>query len=416
VVGKCGHSLFFFNQGPGMSTKLILFFVAWWLETVSAGAAEPVKLRTLAGQTREGELLKVTDQEIVFKEKGNSVTTPIAEVLDLDLRGVSSTLSDSKYTDMELTDGSLLHAGTFGVKGKNCEVKLLGGQEIKIPLEAVSWILNDAQDAKGREEWQNQLRKKGNTDLVALTSAEGKINYVRGTFGEGDEEGKTISFESSSGAKRPLSLSRIHAMSFVRKPGAERPAALCKVHDTARNVLVAAKVALDDSGFQVTTVSGIKVLLTRPQAARLDYSQGKLTYLSDLEPVKVVETSNVDRIDHFRRDKNLDGGPLRVGKEVFSKGLALHAYTELVYDIGGQFEEFKTVLGVDPQVGGEGRVKIVIEGDGRELFAGQIQRTDERRPLVLPVKNVKQLRIVVSSAGLLDLGSHVNLADAKVSK
>ena len=35
---------------------------------------------------------------------------------------------------------------------------------------------------------------------------------------------------------------------------------------------------------------------------------------------------------------------------------------------------------------------------------------------MVDVKNVKNLRILVSSSDLLDLGYHLNFADAKVSK
>jgi hypothetical protein len=150
--------------------------------------------------------------------------------------------------------------------------------------------------------------------------------------------------------------------------------------------------------------------------ARLDFSQGKLTYLSDVEPVKVVETSTLERVDHYRRDKNLDDGPIRLAGKQYPKGLALHAYAELVYDIGGQYKEFKTVLGVDDQVGGNSNVKVTVEGDGKELFTAEVRRKAEPRPVTIDVRNVKLLRIVVSSANLLDLGDHVDLADAKVSK
>jgi hypothetical protein len=158
------------------------------------------------------------------------------------------------------------------------------------------------------------------------------------------------------------------------------------------------------------------VTLPRTALAKLDYRQGKLTYLSDLDPVQAVERSNVELVDHYRRDRNLDNGPLRLARENYPKGLAVHAYTELVYDIGGNYKEFKVVLGVDPQVGGDGRVKVIVEGDGQPLFSGEFERKTEPRKLAVPVKNVKRLRIVVSSAGLLDLGGHLNLADAKVSK
>jgi hypothetical protein len=67
-------------------------------------------------------------------------------------------------------------------------------------------------------------------------------------------------------------------------------------------------------------------------------------------------------------------------------------------------------------VQGDSHVKVTIEGDGKELLTAEINRKDEPRAITLDVKNVKQLRIVVASTGLLDLGNHVCLADAKVSK
>jgi hypothetical protein len=183
-------------------------------------------------------------------------------------------------------------------------------------------------------------------------------------------------------------------------------------------------MTMTDQGYGLTTVAGAKVEFPFKSFTRWDFSKGKLTYLSDLEP-KATETSNVERVEHYRRDKNLDGEPIQLPQKnedgvpvlrVFPKGLALHAYTELQYDIGGEYKEFKAILGVDPKVQGDSHVKVTIEGDGKELFAAEISRTDEPRPIMLDVKNVKQLRIVVASAGLLDLGNHVCLADAKVSK
>jgi NPCBM/NEW2 domain len=59
---------------------------------------------------------------------------------------------------------------------------------------------------------------------------------------------------------------------------------------------------------------------------------------------------------------------------------------------------------------------VVIAGDGRELFRGQISRKDPPRPLALDVRGVKELRVSVTAAGLIDLGDQVDLVDAKVSK
>lgn len=383
--------------------------------TVSLAADAPnAKLRTLSGKMVEGELVKLTDKDVVVRAKDGEVTTPLMEVLDIDLQAGALPPAGTKYVDVELVDGSQFHCTQFSLKNKEVVLRLISGQEVKLPLSAVAYILTDAHDAAVRAEWQKLLAKQGNHDLLAIKKGD-VVNGLEGTIGEGDDKGETVGFELGD-KKARVRLDRVHGMSFFRKlePGADP---ICKVFDTSRNLLVAAAVEQTATGFTITTKSGVKIDYTAALLAKLDFSKGKLTYLSDLEPTRKVEKSALDGINHYRRDKNVDGGPLRVGGQTYGKGLALQAYTELVYDIGGEYKEFKVVLGIDDQVGGDSNVKVLIEGDNRELFKGELIRKDKKTiPLVVDVKNVKLLRIVVSSANLLDLGDHVDLADAKVSK
>lgn len=415
AFASCHSPLFYcaFNRFYMVKPLSSLFFLL--LGATLAEGADVAKLRTLAGKSLEGDLVRITDKDITFQDKDANVHgLSLKDILDIELAAASG--PTDKYVDIEVTDGSLLHCTQFRLKKNEVEVKLFGGREIKIPLALISYILNDAQDAKIREEWQTALSKRGNSDLLVIKDAEGTVHNMEGTFGEGDEKGEKIQFETLSGAKHTPPLSRIRGMSFLRKAATEKPETICKIHDTSKNLWYAAQVALNDKGFQITTVAGMKLEYPRQAVARLDFSQGRLTYLSDLEPVKLIERSNVERVERYRRDKNLDDGPLRIAKETYAKGLAVHSYTELVYDIGGQYKDFKAVLGVDPTVGGDSHVKVIIEGDGRQLFSEEFDRKTAPRTLTLDVKNIKQMRIVVASKGLLDLGDHLNIADAKVSK
>jgi alpha-galactosidase len=116
-------------------------------------------------------------------------------------------------------------------------------------------------------------------------------------------------------------------------------------------------------------------------------------------------------------DTNLDGkGPLQVKGEVFTKGLAVHAHTELTYNLDGKYKKLEAVIGMDDAVGGDGQPRVRIEADGRELFGQIISRKDERHNLDLDVGGVRQLRVIVSSAKPFAFEAHVDLANAKLSK
>lgn len=401
------------------------------LVCATLGLAEPAKVRTLAGKEHQGELVSLDGSGLTIKTKDNGkdveLKMPLADVLEIDL--ATSALPANKYVDVELVDGTLLHCAQMSLVNGDLDLKLVAGHEVKVPLASVSYILNNAQDKNEREEWKRLLAKQGSRDFIAIKK-DGVSNTLEGTLGQGDAAGTTIGFEpKASDAKVRVRLDRIHGMSFFRKREGNLEDPLCKLTDTSGNLLVVTKIAVAGGAYTFTTGAGVKLDYPGAQLAKLDFSKGRLEYLSDLEPVRADLTSGLEGTDRFKRDKNLDGGAMRIsGVPVpdrpdqvavvpYSKGLAIPATTDLTYNIGGDYKHFKAMLGFDDQVAGDSNVKILIEGDGRELFKAEIKRKDKKAlPVVVDVKNVKNLRIRVSSSDLLDLGYHVNFADAKVTK
>jgi hypothetical protein len=63
-------------------------------------------------------------------------------------------------------------------------------------------------------------------------------------------------------------------------------------------------------------------------------------------------------------------------------------------------------------------VLLRIEGDGKELYTRTFNRKTDKVPvpITLNIKDVQRLRLVVSSGDGSDLGRHVHLGNAKVSK
>lgn len=379
--------------------------------TLTAGA----DVQTLSGKKLSGDMVGLDKQAIVLKTSSGEVRHPLADVLQIDLPS-PEVPPKSGWFDVELSDGSVLHCSQVLLKGKSAELTVLPDLPLTVPLSAVFSILRDAHDPAVKALWQKFLPTRGRLDTVVVTSGD-KFDGLGGTFGDGTPAGDGIEFTLSGGEKLTPRLSKVAGLVLVQKPDANAPPILCKVTDAGRSLLIAADLALSEQGLTVTTVAGVKA--TYPSATKvtkLDFSKGKLTYLSDLAPSSVDETSTEDSVFHYRRDVNLEGGPLRMAGEIYPKGLALHSRTVLTYDIGGDYRELRAVLGVDEGVVTDGRVVVTIDGDGRELFKAEIGRKDPPRPLAVDVKGVQKLRLTVKSAGLLDLGAQANLGDAKVSK
>jgi hypothetical protein len=385
---------------------LLVFFVGISL----AGAAE---IRTLSGQVIKGDLVRVTDKEIVLRTDTGEVATPLAQVLLLDLKkSVTGPPKDGDYTDVRLLDDTLLHCGKVALKGGDAEVTLLSGQALKVPQKKIYWILRDAQNADLRKQWDKLLALKSKRDrIVAFNN--GGLNPLEGTFGDADAKGETIRFRLESGRTIDPKLDNLKGLIFYQEPPEATP--ICQVLDTQGDVWVASKVDYDAKGFHVTTPAGLTMTLAEPALARLDYSMGKLAYLSDLAPAKVTERSLAGLVTHYRRDLNLDGEPIVLENKVYGKGLSLHAHTELEYDLGGKYKEFRGVLGIDPRVGGDSQARVTVECDGARIFS-EVVNAKAVRPLALNVRNVNRLRIIVSAQNPLDLHDHATIADARVSQ
>jgi hypothetical protein len=380
--------------------------------------APAADITTLTGKKLSGDLVSLTAKGVTLKSAAGEQTVPIAELLLVDL-GPESPGRDA-FTEVELADGSTLACSAVSLQGAQATLTLKSGSVVTCPLANIASILNNAHEPAVRQEWRQLLRNRGQYDLLVIRS-DGKLDGLDGTFGPGSAAGDAIEFALASG-DRTLNpkLSRVQGLVFIRKPAADAPPVFCKVVDSAGNRLVARSATYDGTTATVELVGGGSVKFAAPaRLARFDFSKGKLAYLSDLEPVEVDQSSTDDLIFPYRRDKNLSGSPIRVRGVSYAKGLTLHARTTLTYDIGGDYAEFRCILGVDDVVRAEGgapvHALVSIEADGRPLLKTEVRSRDEPKPIAVDVKNARRLRITVASP-LLDLGNQVTFADARVTK
>ncbi len=403
---------------------LLVFAGAAVLCAEPAPPKESAELHTLKGDVLKGDLENITDKEIVFKVGGKSIATPLADVLRIDFPSVTANKPDGRYSEIELTDGSKLQCKEWTIKEKQIELKTMGGQEIKVPLSAVANILNDAQEEKYRKDWAERLARKRRRDVAVLIKND-SINPVDVNFGEADAEGKSIEFQLPGGRKGKFVFANLHGLIFQRELDPQAPPVLCKLYDSYQNTIMVSSVTRTPAGLSVTTPAGARIDISQEFLTRLDYTLDKVAFLSRLEPNKVVQRSNFDFVDIYRRDKNLDNGPLRVYGESFTIGLALHAHTELEYDLKGDYREFHALAGIDQSVGGVGGpvvlvIEGVIDGETKELYKKTFTRKDPKDKkegaIDVNIKDVQKLRLVVRTGDLFDNGKHLDLVNAKVQK
>jgi hypothetical protein len=254
------------------------------------------------------------------------------------------------------------------------------------------------------------------------------ISSLPCTFGEGDDKGETIEVtvtideETKTYQRKPESF---HGLIFRRTLDPKAPPATCKLLDKDNDVVMVSGVEYNGKTLTVTTPAGAKLEFPADLLARLDYAKGRFDYLSELVPLKVSTKSNVEDDDkpeqqHVYKDVSFkpERKQIQLGGRVFAHGLVIRPYTEMVFDLKGEYREFTAVVGLEDGVGSDGPVEVVVEADNVELASLKFDAGDKKRfqEVKRNVKDVQRLRIVVKSGDLFDLGKHAVLADAKVTK
>jgi hypothetical protein len=403
---------------PRRASALVL---AAALLAASAAAAD---LSTLAGKKYKGDLVSVDANVLTFRTEVGPVGVAVKEVFAVDFgHRVEAPAKGTAYAEIELTDGSVIRCADFKIRKKAVEPKLLhaNGPEapkVELGMESLFTVLRGADDAKNREDWKRIVALRGKRDQFVIKRDDG-FEPAPGTVIEGDADGDAVTFERESGERVTYKLARATGgLIFNQPPRGVIPPTVCKVIDVFGNTLTAQAVELAGGGLKVKLVSGGTFEYPSLKGvAKLDFSQGNIAYLSDLDP-QVSAPDPIPGEPHFTylRDKTNENAPLKLDGQTYGKGLWVFPDTSLTYKINGDFREFKALVGVDEAVPvASSAVRVVIEADGKVVFSEVVSRKDKARPLTLDVKGIKQLKIAVEREGLY-LGNQVNLADARFQK
>ena len=190
--------------------------------------------------------------------------------------------------------------------------------------------------------------------------------------------------------------------------------------------MVGAVAAHWPSKLQWTTPGGPERRASRStRSSQIDFSGGKIVYLSDLKPESVRWTPyfGVGKPPPAVRAvlRPAVRPRLRVAARCnwaassYRKGLALHSRTEMVYRLPDRFSRFRAMAGIDDAVRPGGKVRLVIRGDDRAVRRRH-HRQRPPRPIDLDLTGVRRLTIVVDFGDSLSVGDHLLLCNARLSK
>jgi hypothetical protein len=409
-----------------MTRRLRVALLACFVSAAGSSYLQAADIVPLDGKPVKGTVTGVDAQFVSYKdESGAAAKVGVKSLAAVDLGG--KVAPATAFDEVELTDGTLLRVAEFKVQGKTVLLKPAAAPAgatatTEVPLSAVFYWVRKADDATLRANWRREVvSKRGKRDLLVIREkreAGDVFQPLEGTVLEGKADGSGVSFERADGAKQDYLFTRISGgLLFNQPPAATIAPTACKVLDVFGNVLFAQAVEVTDAGVTVKTVSGATVRYNGTAAlSKLDFSQGNVRYLAEMEAtVDAPPPAENEPNQPLLANRTPDGPGLRLGGKTYPKGVWVAAYTTLTYKLDGEYREFKAVFGVDDATQAASALKVTIDADGRQLYAGVIGRKGKPVDVNLNVKDVKVLKISVDREDVYN-GVSLNMADARLQK
>lgn len=381
-----------------------------------------VELETVKGDRHKGQLVELTPAAVTLRSGEANVQVPLAEVLVLQFPASKPGEPITPAAVVALLDGSRLTCTKFSIAGTQAQLETVLFGPLAVPVSALAHVRFGLSGAKQEEAWSGLLARESKKDLLVVKKGD-LLDHLAGVVGEVDDKVKFL----LDGDEIPVNREKVYGIVYASRAAAAKPSA-CRVELAGGDALQAAQVAWNGAALVATLAVGPQMTVPVEKIQSLDFSSGKVRYLSSLEPREMKHVpyfGEREKLYDYRRDRSLGGGPLRLGRKSYSRGLAIYSQTRLKYRIGGEYSRFQAVMGIDAEVAPLGVVDVEIKGDGKVLHKSKVRGVDPPVPLDLDVTGVRDLEIFVDYGlepredGLvvsIDLSDHLDLADAKLIK
>ncbi len=388
------------------------------LIVLSFAAAPSVEVRTLSGQAHMGTLLELSSQRVVLATDSGEQTLATKDLLAVRVRAAVGKDAAKPQVWIELVDGTRLAAVEYTSRAGQATAKLVDGQDLTLSTKLVTAVRLKEQNEKIARQWADIVSAKRASDVIVIRREEA-IDFLEGVLGDVSAEAVQFKLEGDAvNVKRP----RVEGFLYFHPSVPALPPAVCEVAARDGSRIPATRIELREEQLLLVTPSGLQLTRSWESIQELDFSLGKLRYLSDLQWDTVERqgylgsaNAKPDRFFEPRRDASFLG-PLRLGNKTYTKGIALKSQTKIVYRLPGKFSRLTGMAGINVQVAPAGHVRLVIRGDQhmQPLLDTTLSGTDAPLPLSLDLSGVRRLTIEVDFGEAGDAGDHLNLCDVRI--
>jgi hypothetical protein len=325
--------------------------------------------------------------------------------------------------EIHFAGGGILRATRLTLGDTAVEVAWAYGEKLSVPIDVVRAVKcaggkkpfggdveAPADSDQGRELFAAALANKVREKDHLLVVAEGKVQHLTGLVQTYHAD--RIAFEWE-GETREIPLSRIYALVLAELGGPKDTAGECIVKTRDGSSASGRVTSLADGKLTLALAQGSNVTLPWDQVTGIAVRSDRMAFLSDLAPVEARTRPIVTLLRPWKADKNVLGGPLKLGETVYEKGIGVQSQTDLVFAQGRRFGALAATIGIDAATQGRGDCEFVVLADGREVLRQRMRGADGPKEIRVATAGAEQVTLVVEPGEDLDLSDHANWCDVR---
>ena len=376
--------------------------------TCAHAASLSVTVVTVEGEEQNKILEDVSGSGFKFE----SGTVPFNDLSEVRF---SAGTTEVGKTALYLRNGDVLYANILG--GDDSKLKLQSGALGEFSLEnkwlnAIVVTLKDGPSAQSIDEFLKAPPPK--EDQLLLAKGETASGFME-KFSE-----KELSF-NAGGQSRPYPLEKIAVLRLAPlekyKAAAELRATLI-LHDGSH--ISGKLLGLTDKALKAEALDGQTWSVDTAQILSIVFTGGKLVYVSDLKPKEVDEkpyAGGAPLVFKWRRDQSVTGGKLSAGGKEYERGLGVHSFSRLMFELDGEYIKFLCDVGMDRGAAASAVCAWKVVADGKDAASGISKAGSGIESLKLDVKGAKVLELICDyGPDEDDFGDHLDWANARLLK
>jgi hypothetical protein len=404
-------------------------------ELLLAGAllSADVNVLPLERPAESGKLVELDSRKVVIEAEGEQISYDLAELISVAPADAKS-LKGSPNVYVWLIDGTELAANTYTVADGKARIALRGAegeepQTVEAPTSSIVGVRLRPADEALASQWTSIADAEATGDRIVIrrtNTVEGamvvSLDTLEGVIYNVTDETVDFSFD---GATIHASREKLQGLFYFHAAAGRPEDPVCRVSDAAGSRWNVRSVQLEGESLNLVSTTGVRATLPVERLLKLDFSIGKILYLSDADPETVEWTPFIGPASSYevklyapRRDIGWGGAKLEIPgtDKHYEKGLQVFSRTELVYRVPEGFKRFLATAGIGNASRSGSNVHLVISGDGDKLLEQQVTRGDEPLKIDLDLTGVRRLTVLVDYGKGGPICDHVNLGNARITK